>query len=51
MRDLSKKLLKSIMNWYSIGVEDKNIIRFAFDKDEDIDKLEDYYKDEPSKIY
>ena len=35
----------------STGVEDKNIIRFAFDNDEDIDILEDYYKDEPSKIY
>ena len=35
----------------SIGVDDKRIIRFAFDNDEDIDKLEHYYKEEPSKIY
>lgn len=34
----------------SIGVKKENIIRFAFDKDEDIDLLDNYYKDEPTKI-
>ena len=35
----------------STGVSKENIIRFAFDNDEDIDLLEKYYPDEPSKIY
>ena len=33
------------------GIEDRNIIRFAFDNDEDVDKLDSYLKDEPTKIY
>lgn len=35
----------------STGVSKENIIRFAFDNDEDIDLLEKYYPGEPSKIY
>ena len=35
----------------SINVNSNNIIRFAFDNDEDIDLLEKYYPDEPTKIY
>ena len=35
----------------STGVKDKNIIKFAFDFDEDIDKLDKYFPDEPTKIY
>lgn len=35
----------------SIGINDKNIIRFAFDVDEDIDKLDKYYPNEETKIY
>lgn len=35
----------------SIGVEDASIIRFAFDNDEDLDKLDRYFPDEPTKIY
>ena len=33
------------------GIDSHNIIRFAFDNDEDIDKLDSYFKDEPTKIY
>lgn len=33
------------------GVDNRNIIRFAFDNDEDVDKLDSYFKDEPTKIY
>ena len=33
------------------GVDKRNIIRFAFDNDEDVDKLDSYFKDEPTKIY
>lgn len=32
-------------------VKNDNIIKFAFDFDEDIDKLEKYYPEEPTKIY
>ena len=35
----------------STGVARDNIIRFAFDNDEDIDLLDNYFKDEPTKIY
>ncbi len=35
----------------SLGIDEKSIIRFSFDNDEDIDKLEAYYKNEPTKIY
>lgn len=35
----------------SIGIAKDNIIRFAFDNDEDIDLLDKYYKEEPTKIY
>lgn len=35
----------------SNGVDDKNIIRFAFDNDEDIDKLDSYNQNDPTKIY
>ena len=35
----------------SIGINDKNIIRFAFDVDDDIDKLDKYYTDEETKIF
>lgn len=33
------------------GIEGKNIIRFAFDNDEDIDKLDSYNQNDPTKIY
>lgn len=33
------------------GIKQKNIIRFAFDNDEDIDLLEKYYPEEKTKIY
>mgnify|MGYP003316364772 CR=1 FL=1 len=33
------------------GIQQKNIIKFAFDNDEDLDKLDSFYKDEPTKIY
>lgn len=33
------------------GVDPNNIIKFAFDYDEDIDKLDKYYPAEPTKIY
>ncbi|MDY6469605.1 MAG: ATP-binding protein [Succinivibrio dextrinosolvens] len=32
------------------GISKKNIIRFSFDSDEDIDLLDEYFKDTPSKI-
>jgi uncharacterized protein len=32
------------------GIKDKNIIRFAFDFDEDVDKLDAFFKELPSKI-
>lgn len=32
------------------GVDPKNIICFAFDTDDDLDKLDAYYPDEPTKI-
>ena len=32
-------------------IKEKNIIRFAFDVDEDIDLLDKYFPDEPTKIY
>ena len=32
------------------GVSDGQIIRFAFDMDEDIDLLEDYFPDEPTRV-
>lgn len=35
----------------STGIAKDNIIRFAFDNDEDIDLLDKYYKEEPTKIY
>lgn len=35
----------------SNGIDDKNIIRFAFDNDEDIDKLDSYNQYDPTKIY
>lgn len=35
----------------STGVKKENIIRFAFDNDEDIDLLDKYYQEEPTKIY
>lgn len=35
----------------SEGINDSNIIRFAFDNDEDIDKLDKYYPEEETKIY
>ena len=35
----------------SLGIPKTSIIRFAFDNDEDIDLLEKYYQDEPTKIY
>ncbi len=34
----------------SLGVPESSIIRFSFDNEEDIDKLEKYYPDEPTKI-
>lgn len=34
----------------NVGVKSANIIRFAFDSDEDIDLLETYYQEEPTKI-
>ena len=34
-----------------LGIDKGHIIKFAFDNDEDIDKLEKYYQDEPTKIY
>lgn len=33
------------------GIKKDNIIKFAFDNDEHIDLLEEYFKDEPTKIY
>ena len=33
------------------GIPKERIITFAFDTDEDIDKLEKYHNDEPTKIY
>ena len=35
----------------STGVSKNNIIRFAFDNDEDVDLLDVYYPEEPTKIY
>ncbi len=35
----------------SLGVQENCIIRFSFDNDEDIDKLEKYYAEEPTKLY
>ncbi|MBQ9520412.1 MAG: AAA family ATPase, partial [Acholeplasmatales bacterium] len=35
----------------STGINDKNIIRFAFDVDDDIDKLDKYFPEEETKIY
>ena len=35
----------------STGISKTNIIRFAFDNDEDIDLLDNYYPEEPTKIY
>lgn len=32
-------------------IKKENIIRFRFDNDEDIDKLEIYFKDEPTRIF
>lgn len=32
------------------GVREKDIIRFAFDVDEDVDKLDKYFQNEPTKI-
>lgn len=32
------------------GINDKNIIRFAFDNDEDIDKIDSFFPEEPAKI-
>ena len=32
------------------GVQSKNIIKFAFDSDEDIDLLDAYFPEEPTKI-
>lgn len=32
------------------GVQSKNIIRFAFDSDEDIDFLDSYYPEEPTRV-
>lgn len=34
----------------SIGINKNNIIKFAFDNDEDIDLLDKYFPDEPTKI-
>ena len=34
----------------NLGIESKNIIKFAFDSDEDIDVLDQYYQDEATKI-
>ena len=33
------------------GIKEENIIRFAFDDDNDIDKLDNFFKEEPTKIY
>lgn len=45
-------LLNDIFSTYLIneGFNPKNIIKFAFDFDEDIDKLNEFYPDEPTKI-
>lgn len=32
------------------GVREKDIIRFAFDVDEDVDKLDKYFQNEPTKV-
>jgi len=46
-------LLNKIFYDYLIksGIDKKHIIRFSFDTDEDIDKLDKYYPDEPTKIH
>ena len=46
-------LLNQIFYEYllSIKVKSKNIIRFSFDNDEDIDLLDSFYPDEQTKIY
>ena len=33
------------------GIKKENIVRFAFDNDEDIDRLDKFFKEEPTKIY
>lgn len=34
-----------------MGAQEKNVVRFAFDNDENIDLLDKYLPDEPTKIY
>ena len=33
------------------GIKKENIVRFAFDNDEDIDRLDTFFREEPTKIY
>lgn len=46
-------LLNTIFKNYLLAnkVKESNIITFAFDFDEDIDKLDKYYEDEPTKVH
>lgn len=44
---LNELYYKQLLN---TGVPSKNIIRFAFDSDEDIDLLDSYFPEEPTKI-
>lgn len=44
---LNELYYKQLLN---TGVPSKNIIRFAFDSDEDIDMLDSYFPEEPTKI-
>lgn len=45
-------LMNEIFYRYLLGqqVREKNIIRFAFDIDEDLDKLDDFYPNEPTRL-
>ena len=46
-------LLFNIFKNYLIknGIDETHIISFAFDNDEDVDKLDKYFPDEPTRIY
>lgn len=46
-------LLFNIFKNYLInnGIDETHIVSFAFDNDEDVDKLDKYFPDEPTRIY
>lgn len=35
----------------SIGISEEHILKFAFDNDEDLEKLDSYFPDEPTKVF